>query len=87
MSQVDAGLRSLLRSGAPSKIVHLIIHPDQGTSLDQAANMLNAEHIQVRRKFSLTHSLAASASVTQAKRLSRLPWIGKIEEDKTVHAM
>lgn len=87
MASCDSSLLSKLRQGKPSQKVNLIIHPAKSTSLEQAAGLLKAAKVEVRHLFSLTHSLAAKASVSQALKLVDSPWVSKIEEDKSVRAM
>ena len=83
-SRIDPHLVNKLYSCKADQQVNLIIHPTSSMSLDQAAKLLQAADVRVRRTFTLTHSLAASASVDQVKQLTKQRWVAKVEEDRSI---
>ena len=82
--RVDRGLLARLKRN-PEAQFDLILRVSGSTA--DAASRLSKQRISVRRTFSLTHSLAVSATGAQASQLAREHWVESLEEDKPVRAL
>lgn len=68
----------------PDEPFDLIVHVEG--NMQERSQALQALGLQVGRSFRLTHTIGLRGTGKQALQLLDIPWVKRVEPDRTVHA-